>query len=409
MNLATTLEEFLSSKKISRDQWGSCDIRWEDLYAIGVEHSNQRGQLETTAELLSKTIQGFECVHSVRWRVKATMNLMEKIVRKRCDYARRKEQGEGAASLEKYMTISPSNYHEIVTDLVGIRALHLFKRDVFKIHQQLSENVTFLEGEKKIAYVRQGDSEDIRNEFARLGLAVEDHRAGYRSVHYIVQTKPFRKEVFAEVQVRTIFEEGWSEIDHTIKYPNLSQSPQLGAFLTMFSSIAGYADEMGSFAQNLKVSLETLQRKHDETISSMEGTLKELEETKLGEVTLREKVKHLQEELKKLKQRDPAIKIGGVQPPLWVGDIAPYLAQIDGAYWPNTFILDTANAAAGGSAQIDFLNRSAAVASSVPLDTLNRSAVAASSVPLLETLNRSAAAASTSIDIPQVLANLGPK
>lgn len=40
----------------------------------------------------------------------------------------------------------------------------------------------------------------------------------YRSIHYIIETKPAKKTYFAEIQVRTIFEEGWSEIDHTVRY-----------------------------------------------------------------------------------------------------------------------------------------------------------------------------------------------
>lgn len=55
-------------------------------------------------------------VHSVRWRIKQPEHLMAKIIRKR---------NNGA---EKYNKISVDNYQKIVTDLIGIRVLHLFKK-----------------------------------------------------------------------------------------------------------------------------------------------------------------------------------------------------------------------------------------------------------------------------------------
>jgi hypothetical protein len=54
-----------------------------------------------------------------------------------------------------------------------------------------------------------------------------------------------------ELQVRTIFEEGWSEIDHRIRYPRQSDNPYLANFLAIFNRLAGSADEMGTFIKAL--------------------------------------------------------------------------------------------------------------------------------------------------------------
>ena len=117
---------------------------------------------------------------------------------------------------EKYLEIAPENYFEIVTDLVGVRALHLFKDECFAIGDAISK--TWTVSETPVAYVRQGDPQALTEKFRSNGWTVKEHPAGYRSVHYVVSTKPLQRTIFAEMQVRTIFEEGWSEIDHRVRY-----------------------------------------------------------------------------------------------------------------------------------------------------------------------------------------------
>ena len=60
---------------------------------------------------------------------------------------------------------------------------------------------------------------------------MEKHHFGYRSVHYLLKSLPGKRVHIAELQVRTLFEEGWSEIDHQVRYPRLSRDPRLEAFL----------------------------------------------------------------------------------------------------------------------------------------------------------------------------------
>lgn len=80
------------------------------------------------------------------------------------------------------------------------------------------------------------------------GCLIKSKDAGYRSIHYIVIDAPNQRDkFFAEIQVRTIFEEAWSEIDHRVRYPDYSEDPLLEEFLLILNRIAGSADEMGSF------------------------------------------------------------------------------------------------------------------------------------------------------------------
>lgn len=77
----------------------------------------------------------------------------------------------------------------------------------------------------------------------------------YRSVHYLVRSQPSKEVYIAEIQVRTLFEEGWSAIDHEVIYP-INKNEMLQRYLSILNRLAGAADEMGSFVKFLKDELE---------------------------------------------------------------------------------------------------------------------------------------------------------
>ena len=82
-------------------------------------------------------------------------------------------------------------------------------------------------------------------------IIVRDH--GYRSVHYLIGVSVTKKdEILVEIQVRTVFEEAWSEIDHLMRYPYDVDNPVITEYLAIFNRIVGSADEMGTFIKNMK-------------------------------------------------------------------------------------------------------------------------------------------------------------
>ncbi|HCP5812452.1 TPA: hypothetical protein OEI94_004750 [Escherichia coli] len=102
--------------------------------------------MKETAILLSSMLQQVNEVHSVRWRIKQPEHLMAKIIRKK---------NNGA---EKYNKISVDNYQKIVTDLIGIRVLHLFKKDWQSIHHFI--NTMWRQVEQPVIYLRTGDESE---------------------------------------------------------------------------------------------------------------------------------------------------------------------------------------------------------------------------------------------------------
>jgi ppGpp synthetase/RelA/SpoT-type nucleotidyltranferase len=293
------LDAFLQRNRIDTATWAKAAIDWQTLSAIASDHNSHLDSLRDAAELLARVLQRSSAVHSVRWRVKDTEHLLAKIVRKR------------AEENTKYAAISPDNYYEVVTDLVGLRALHLFKDDCFAINRDLL--AVWPPIEPPIAYVREGDPEDLTTRFRDHGLEVHKHPAGYRSVHYVVSTRPLNRTVLAEVQVRTIFEEGWSEVDHRVRYPDFSDNSLVNYFLTIFNRLSGSADEMGTFVQGLTKELGDLEaRSHqaaqerEAALTAMDKTLKELDAQKKQDAATSTKLAALQDEITKLR-RQPSL------------------------------------------------------------------------------------------------------
>ncbi|WP_233982343.1 RelA/SpoT domain-containing protein [Pectobacterium versatile] len=246
VNISTlTLNEFLDNNCLTAEQFKKADFSWEELQEIGLAHYDNIPALSETAGLISSILQQGEDVHSVRWRIKDPEHLMAKIIRKR---------NEDEIS-EKYRSITKDNYTDVITDLIGIRVLHLFKEDWETIHNYLNSKWEFQES--PIVYIREGDAPDINIE----GSVEKTHPAGYRSVHYIISTRLLKNSIYTEIQVRTIFEEAWSEIDHRVRYPNFKNNEILNYFLLIFNRFAGSADEMGTFVLSLKNELkESIER-----------------------------------------------------------------------------------------------------------------------------------------------------
>ena len=255
------LELFLTNNRIEKEVWVAAKIEWPDLFGIYSDYTKRVRQFEDTADFFVKSMQAFNGVHSVRWRVKDPEHLIEKIVRKRAS--------ENPSS--RYMNISVNNYHEVVTDLIGVRALHLFKDDCLCIHDQVADMWVF--HEPAVSYIREGDRSDFTKELELRQIDAKVHPAGYRSIHYVLKTRPASREILVEVQVRTVFEEGWSEIDHKVRYPNFSKNSQIEEVLKIFNRLAGSADEMGGFIRRLSCELGQIDKDVDTIVQERDSAL----------------------------------------------------------------------------------------------------------------------------------------
>lgn len=114
--------------------------------------------------------------------------------------------------------LTSDNLFERVTDLAGIRVLHLYQDQFSHIHALIKKQVDngdWYLRENPVAYSWDPESS---NYFKELGLEPKIKDSYYTSIHYVVKPKE-DSNICCEIQVRTLFEEIWGEIDHTINYP----------------------------------------------------------------------------------------------------------------------------------------------------------------------------------------------
>ncbi|WP_113663196.1 RelA/SpoT domain-containing protein [Pedobacter nanyangensis] len=250
--------DFLVKYQIDEKTYSKSKLKWDDLEEIYNDFIGKVHHLNSIGLSISNALQGQMGVHSVRYRVKDPEHLIEKVIRKVAENPQRK--------------IDLSNYQQEITDLVGVRAIHLFKSNWQSIDHFVRQNWEFKED--PIAYFRKGDTEDIKSTFNSSKFDVKVHKAGYRSLHYVLITKPTKVEHFVELQVRTLFEEGWSEIDHKIRYPYDTNNDLINSLLMIFNRLAGSADEIGEYVKTLSTALKA---KEEEYLGSLRSREKEID------------------------------------------------------------------------------------------------------------------------------------
>jgi ppGpp synthetase/RelA/SpoT-type nucleotidyltranferase len=182
---------------------------------------------ETIKKDLIDNLGQLDQVHLQSGRVKKKDSLIEKIIRKRYEYIGSRTSG--------YAHINGNNYADIITDLVGIRLIVNYRGKWQEIHKQILkdfplkdlslyegvEHLPHVEGENFLAeiptvYHAKGDSID---QYLAQNLKVKEHTQGYRGIHYVISYKG----CYVELQVRTIYDEAWSDCDHNYVYKHEAQ------------------------------------------------------------------------------------------------------------------------------------------------------------------------------------------
>jgi len=145
----------------------------------------------------------FPVIHSVKSRMKNPDHLREKIARKAT---------EG-------IIIDGENLFSQITDLAGVRVLHLHSEQFCDIHKEILYKSKEL-GDWYIAEPFKAYTWDPESTKFFENLKIETHvkASYYTSVHYLIRPRP-DSPICCEIQVRTLFEEIWGEVDHSLNYP----------------------------------------------------------------------------------------------------------------------------------------------------------------------------------------------
>jgi len=256
-------EDFFKEFPTAAKKFPEANIEWNVLELIYNDYVSIQDELNTGATYSFNLLITIPKVHSVRFRVKDPKHLIEKIIRKKYD--------------SNDLDVTVDNYKTIFHDLIGLRAMHLFKMDWEDIHDGILSKWD-IHG-KPIVNFRDGDSDEIKANYKNKGCELKQHPFGYRSIHYIVKVPIGKRIYYAEIQTRTIYEEAWSEIDHTVRYPYFVSDPIINAFTSISNRLSGTADEMGTFIKRLSdFQNENMQRfaEYEQSIKNLENTIQEL-------------------------------------------------------------------------------------------------------------------------------------
>lgn len=176
-----------------------------------------KGQFSVLIDSLSSNIEHSESIkkliHSTKSRIKDPEHLKDKLIRKAKD---------AIASNTSY-SYTKENLFLKINDLAGFRILHLHTKQFEKIDIELKK--IFTEQQWKIVEgpnARTWDDES-RSYFESIGVETSANPNMYTSVHYIISPNT-SSAITCEIQVRTLMEEVWGEVDHSINYPHKSES-----------------------------------------------------------------------------------------------------------------------------------------------------------------------------------------
>ena len=226
---------FFEKYAIDEEEFIKLDVSWDELMRIYEDYVKMLPVYEDTARFLAEVLNKEKSIHSIKYRVKDREHLIEKIIRK--------------SAQDPMFIVTCKNYKKNVKDLIGLRALHLFKEDWVDIHHFLAENWNFYTTPR--ANYKKGDPESLLDMYSSLGCELNEHRNGYRSIHYHLLIKPGRQEMVAEVQVRTLFEEAWSEIDHYFRYNTKREKDMAEPYLGILNNITSNADALASYINQI--------------------------------------------------------------------------------------------------------------------------------------------------------------
>lgn len=247
-------QTFLTEYNISEVDLAAANITWEELSRIEQEYRRlEKTMRELGKSFIDEYLYDIEKagIHSYRYRTKDAWHLLEKVVRKKKE------------NPAKFGKLDHTNFHKYVTDLIGIRVFYLYREDWVHFHRYITNRFEndpelyiqdrlndfddnpdhYYIAERPKAYKRTGDSK-IYN-----GEEIDIITTGiYRSLHYTIKYKGY----YIEIQGRTLFEEGWSEIDHDIVYKEAEDDEMLRDYSKLLNRLSGLADEMSSYFRRMK-------------------------------------------------------------------------------------------------------------------------------------------------------------
>lgn len=202
---------------------GKAQIK-EICHSIYDDYRNYKGHLDRVKVELLRRIDTLSGVHLQTSRVKDLDSLLVKIISKRHQHLLDKDN--------LYSGLNVDNYKDVLTDLIGMRLIINYRGKWEDLHNEIIDRFPYVEdtsryksnffiphlengegiiAEMPVAYYAYGDNVDM---YKNAGIRTQMRDDGYRSIHYVISFQ----HTYVEIQVRTIYDEAWSDCDHLYVY-----------------------------------------------------------------------------------------------------------------------------------------------------------------------------------------------
>lgn len=222
-----------------------------------------------------------EAIYTTKYRIKNMERLIEKI------------ETHNQKNLSDQ--IDNSNYKSKIDDLLGIRLICYRRSDKGTVNNFIKD----LQKENKLFFVR--DPEEKKPQYIWIELAGENsdeknsrediQYSGYSSTHYFVKlpdsAPPNIKDLHAEIQVRTIFEDAWAELDHKYRYEYKRKGIEIPKSIDRgFRSLSAYVQAALVHAEflckDIDEEIKTCKSEEPALISSEKLTMEQVFKSKMG-------------------------------------------------------------------------------------------------------------------------------
>lgn len=242
--------KFNELEKLNPDLWNILLEIYEDY-----EQRLNNGSLRKIITGFIEEIGSPSAMHSMRYRIKSPESLIVKIIHKK--YSDFTDMD--------YANITKDNYGKVIMDLLGARILirhrylwedvhdliwHLYFKGTEKyvknrVQDYIGDSTEAFLAERPKVFYRYEENTKFYELKGRDTFDFERNNQGYSSNHYIINYYG----TYIELQVRTLFDEAWSENDHDFVYKLHAGNKKLVLKRTsnLLSKVAEVADELSMF------------------------------------------------------------------------------------------------------------------------------------------------------------------
>jgi ppGpp synthetase/RelA/SpoT-type nucleotidyltranferase len=188
------------------------------LDGLVAHYVNEKHRFELFAKSLHDSIMSRkdlrDRIQFAKFRVKDPDHLRDKLQRKL----------QEAKDKKRVFRITKDNLFSKIWDLAGVRLLHLHTQQM----EEINPLIRLLVREEKYKLLEPPTANlwdhEYESFFKRIRLRTDVRSDSmYTSVHYIIQNQN-EFHTTCELQVRTLSEELWGEVSHTINYPEKTDS-----------------------------------------------------------------------------------------------------------------------------------------------------------------------------------------